>query len=445
MTGAAAERREPAGAIRTLREMPLATRALILGMFVNRLGSFLQVFLVLYVSSHGYTAREAGLALAAYGAGGIAGGLLGGWAADLVGSKATIVWSSVATAAGTIAVFHAPSYPMLLASVILTGALAQAYRPASAAMLAELTPSARYTMVFAVYRLATNLGTTGGPLLGALLYSVSLAAMFYVEALVLVAFAVAARLVLPASVASRAPKAEAEAVSEPTSGAFAIVRDTRFLLFLLGCCLISIVYVQYLAVLPLDVRDRGWSTGTYGVLVAMNGLIVALCEVPMTRFSQHWRPRTALLANAALIGAGMTLYGVHAGFAGLVVATAVWSFGETVGAPTMFSYPAHIAPPGLRGRYLGALSAVIGIAFAVGPAVGTASWSRFGGRVWLLTGVVTLAALAALAAGVRGGRIGQAEPADVDTAAALDAVSYDVVAAGAGASRPAEGVAGAEP
>ena len=39
-----------AGILATLRESPRAVKALLVGIFVNRLGTFMQVFLVLFLS-----------------------------------------------------------------------------------------------------------------------------------------------------------------------------------------------------------------------------------------------------------------------------------------------------------------------------------------------------------------------------------------------------------
>jgi biotin carboxylase len=86
--------------------------------------------------------------------------------------------------------------------------------------------------------------------------------------------------------------------------------------------------------------------------------------------------------------------------AGLYISTLVWSLGEIIGAPTFFSYPARIAPEGLRGRYLGASGAMMSLAFAIGPAVGTPLWSAMGSSFWLVCGLVCAVAVAAVYVGV---------------------------------------------
>ena len=56
------------GVLATLRGASAPVRALLVGVLLNRLGRFLQVYLVLFLTARGFSAPEAGLALGAYGA-----------------------------------------------------------------------------------------------------------------------------------------------------------------------------------------------------------------------------------------------------------------------------------------------------------------------------------------------------------------------------------------
>ena len=60
---------EGLGAIATWRQTSVTSKALLFGVFVNRLGAFLQIFLVLFMTHRGFTAGQAGFALGVYGAG----------------------------------------------------------------------------------------------------------------------------------------------------------------------------------------------------------------------------------------------------------------------------------------------------------------------------------------------------------------------------------------
>ncbi|MGG8406921.1 MFS transporter, partial [Streptomyces sp. 12297] len=188
---------EAAGVLLTWREAPLPVKAVIAGIMVNRLGGFLQVFLVLYMVAGGYPEVRAGFALAAHGAGAVAGILLGGWLVGRIGVRASIVSSMTANAALTAALLYAGSYPVMLLLAAGTGAASQVYRPASAELVSRLTGEERRVMVFAMYRLATNIGTTAAPLIGAALVAHSYTLLFWAEAAAALAVAVFAARILP--------------------------------------------------------------------------------------------------------------------------------------------------------------------------------------------------------------------------------------------------------
>ncbi|KAA2255935.1 MFS transporter [Solihabitans fulvus] len=411
------------GVWQTFRETPASVRALLLGSLINRLGAYLQIFLVLYLVHVGYSAGQAGWALGMFGAGGILGGFLGGWLVDRIGPRDTIAVSSAAAGVLTVGVLYAPNYPSVLVLVVLIGAGNQAFRPASAASFAEHTPRGRYVMVFAMQRLAINAGATFGPLLGALIVKVSYGGLFWVEGGVTAGLAVLALVVLPADRAPARDKDTATDTATATVTATAaasvsaegtvadgtraargrMLADWRFLLFLLGAFLSSAVYIQCVSTLPLQVSALGMSTAVYGVLATVNGIVVALFELPLTKITQHWSARPPVIGGFALIGIGMSLYSVSSGMVGLVLVTIVWSAGEILSTPTMFAYPAKIAPDRERGRYLGACGAVIGASFAIGPILGTFGWNRFGHTIWQFCLIVSAAAILAGFFGIQRG------------------------------------------
>lgn len=382
------------GVFLVYRELPASAKMLLFGMFINRLGAFLPFFLVLYMTSTGYPAGQAGVALSAYGAGSIAGNTLGGWLTDRIGHRRTIMTASAAAGLATTAIIYAPNLYVLMVLVASAGALGAAYRPASSALLASTVSTSRYTMVFAIYRMAMSLGTIGGPLVGAALVAINFGALFWVEGLVLVAFALAACALLPSDQVIQ------KEAAGTVAGSGTIFTDYRFLLFLLSVFSLSVVYFQHVSTLPLYIVGHGHSMTFYATLVTINAITVTFLELPMTKVVQHWSPRVALAVNYTLIGIGLAMYAAPWGTIWILVATAVWSLGEIIGAPTFFSYPAKVAPDGMKGRYLGASGAMLGLAFAAGPAIGLPVWTLLGDSFWLVCGLVCVLSVAAMAVGV---------------------------------------------
>lgn len=376
-----------AGILRTFRESPFAVKALLFGVLVNKLGAFLQVFLVLFATSRGFSDVQGGVALGAYGVGSVLGVLLGGSFTDRIGARLTIVAGMSGTAVLLVGVLYVRSFPLLLLSVGLVGAISQVYRPAAAAVMSELMPRERQVMVFAMYRLALNAGTTAAPLLGAALLSVSYNLLFWGEAVAALAYAVVALVALP-----RRPIA-VPGKERPTSGYGAVLQDRRYLAYLVAMLLNAAVYMQYLSTLPLTVRDAGYDTFWYGVLVAINGAMVIAFELLVTKVVQSWQIRRVLTVGFTLLGTGMALYALPGGLAVLVAATLIWTTAEIIEGPTMFAYPAMAGPAATRGRYLGAAHAMFGIGSAIGPIAGVALWTGIGSTAWVVFGLVSVLAL----------------------------------------------------
>ncbi|HEY8132931.1 MAG TPA: MFS transporter, partial [Thermoanaerobaculia bacterium] len=121
-----------------LRALPAPAWILFGGTFINRFGTFVMPFLVLYLTRSGYTIAQAGLAVGAYGGGHIIASMLGGHLADRIGRRNTIALSMFASAAAMLALSQARTFVPILILTCLTGTAAELYRPASSALLIDL-------------------------------------------------------------------------------------------------------------------------------------------------------------------------------------------------------------------------------------------------------------------------------------------------------------------
>src|ERR1700683_3428528 len=117
--------REPpktAGVWRTLRETPLSAHVVLVGIFINQIAAFVQLFLVLFLTAKGFTAEQAGIALGFYSVGAIIGTFGGGALADLLGPRWTIVVSTGTQGLFTfsLTLFHS-LVPICVAAGVLGG------------------------------------------------------------------------------------------------------------------------------------------------------------------------------------------------------------------------------------------------------------------------------------------------------------------------------------
>jgi MFS family permease len=397
----------------SIRAMPRVAWVLFAGSFVNRLGTFVLPFTTLYLTTvRHYSAPEAGVAIAAYGLGGLTAQAVGGLIADRLGRRNAISISMFGAAALTVALWQATSLAAIYPLMVGLGASAELYRPASGALIADLLPSDQRVTAFTLYRLAVNIGWAAGLALGGIIIEHSTAALFLGDAATSLAFGVISLVALPHGTRT----AKHEEAHLPTARR-SILDDRGFLLFLGAVLFSAIVYSQNASTFPLHLHDAGHRPSTFGLLQALNGVLIVVFELPIIAWTQR-HARTSMIAlGQGLIGLGFFTLLVAERTPLLVAMVIIWSLGEMIESPVAATFAADRAPARARGRYQSAYGGMFGIAWMLGPVIGTTVFSREPDALWIGCGVFgVVAAALALSAG-RQPIPGHDEPVPVTAAA----------------------------
>ncbi len=375
--------------------MPRTAWILFGGSFINRFGTFVLPFLVLYLRDLGYSAPQAGIAVAMYGVGGIGAVSIGGLLADRIGRRNSVALSMFGSAASTLALSQASTLGMILPLTALVGLFAELYRPASSALIADLIPAEQRVTAFALYRLAVNAGWAFGPAIGGLMASRSFFVLFAADAATSVAFGVVSLIALPHGVRSaRVDERRGEATKS-------LLADRGLLLFLAAIFCAAVIYMQALTTFALHVTASRLSNETYGLLLSLNGVICVIAELPMSAWTQRHQAARMVALGSFLLGLGFFLVGFARTVPALVVCVFIYTFGEIIESPPASAFIAERSPEHLRGRYQAAFGMMFGMAAIVGPVAGTAVFHARPQAVWIACGALGLAS-AALA--MRAGR-----------------------------------------
>jgi MFS family permease len=156
--------------------------------------------------------------------------------------------------------------------------------------------------------------------------------------------------------------------------------------------LTATVYMQNATTFALQVRDLGFTPQVYGLLQAMNGVLVVIFELPVAAWAQH-RDRALLIAlGGLLVGAAFTSLTVVQALPGLLLMVVVWTFGEIVESPATSAFVADRAPEHARGRYQASLGMMFASSAIIGPLAGTAVFATSPTALWLGCGVISLGA-----------------------------------------------------
>jgi MFS family permease len=365
-----------------VRRLPRPVWILCGGSFVNRFGSFVAVFLILYLRDRGYSIAESGLVVGFYGIGNVLAAGAGGWVADRLGRRNAIAISMFSSAATLLLLSQARGLPLIIVLTTIAGLTGEMYRPASSALLTDLTPAGDRLPAFTLNRLAINLGFAVGPATAGLLAERSFFLIFLGDALTSAVFGVIALVALPEGVRTRSgEERRGEAIRT-------MLRDHAFALFLISSLLGAFVYFQGQTTFPLHVKESGLTDADYGLLISLNGIAIVLLEFPLVAILRRFPYRPVLALGSFLVGLGFALNAFANDLPALAVTVMIWTLGEIVYAPVASAYVADIAPEHLRGRYHGAWGLMWGLAFVLAPVIGAAIFAWNHDALWVLCGVL---------------------------------------------------------
>ena len=374
----------------SLRSLPRAAWFLFVGTFLNKFGGFVVPFLTLYLTSKGYSVGQAGLAVSAYGIGNLGASLLGGHLADRLGRRQTILLSMFSGAAMMLLLSQAHTFGLILVLVVLTGLTNEFYRPASQALLADVVPPGHRMTAFAALRVSFNAGFAFGPATAGLLAAWGYIWLFTGDAATSVLYGLVAMLALPRSTANIQKNAS-------WSEALTVVRrDHRLHQLLLASFAIGLVFFQLGSTYGLHVTSLGFSPAVYGAVVSFNGALIVFCELPLTRLRRRFPARRTMAVGYLVCATGYVLNAFAHTIPALVLCMLVFTIGEMITLPTAVTYLANLAPPHMRGRYMGVSGVTWAMALILGPVGGLKLFAWSPAVYWITCGGVGVFAAAVI-------------------------------------------------
>ena len=392
--------------------LPREVQLLQLGGLLNAFGNGLVVpFLLIYLhNERGIGLGIAGLILATNAAVSLISGPVGGVLVDRVGGKAMLTTALGFLALGFVGyAFVQSPWQGFLASAV-TGIGNGFFWPAQSTLLAGLTTRAQRSATFAMQRVVMNLGIGLGGVAGGFIASESFQALFILDALTFVAYAVVLTIFVPDPARQRERP-------ERTGSYRTVFRHKVFVaLMALANALYIGAGMAQLEILPAYAKNEaGVSVRGIGWLFFINTIVIVLLQLPTTRLAEG-RRRIPLLALLGAVSAaawllvpisGLWLTGAAA-FALLAVAVAVFALGECLHGAVQPALVVDLADPSLLGRYMATSALSWQVGFMVGPAVGGALLAASPTGLWLvmasvlfLGGLATLALERGLPAGLR--------------------------------------------
>lgn len=252
---------------------------------------------------------------------------------------------------------------------------------------------------YSIYYTLVNVGGTAGPYVASWVHEhISVENVFRVAALsVFVMFFVVLTFFKEPR---RSGEAAAATIGEVLRNFVTVLRNLRFLLFLLIFSGYWIVFWQQYIALPLYIHGYIDPHAKVELILITDALTVISFQLLVSYLTRKVPAFRAITAGALITSLGWLIVAAHPAVWTVVLSLFVVAVGEITQSPRYYEYVSRLAPPGQQGTYMGFAFLPIGIGSLLGGWLGGTLTHHFGEvthqpeRIWwAVTGVGVLTAL----------------------------------------------------
>ncbi|EMF06251.1 multidrug efflux MFS transporter MdtH [Serratia marcescens] len=322
-------------------------------------------------------------------------GIFGGAIADRFGAKPMIVTGMLLRAAGFATMAMADAPWMLWFSCALSALGGTLFDPPRTALVIKLTRPHERGRFFSLLMMQDSAGAVVGALIGSWLLQYDFHFVCWVGAAIFVLAAGWNAWLLPAYRIStvRVPMKE---------GMLRVVRDRRFLTYVLTLTGYYMLAVQVMLMLPIVVNEIAGSPAAVKWMYAIEAALSLSLLYPLARWGEkHFRLEQRLMAGLLLMTLSLLPIGLATSLQGVFTLICCFYLGSIIAEPARETLSASLADPRARGSYMGFSRLGLALGGALGYTGG--GWMYDTGRTmnmpelpWLLLGAVGFATLLAL-------------------------------------------------
>lgn len=367
------------------------TWLLSLVILVNRCGYMAVPFMSMYITQSLHRSIEdAGLIITLFGVGSVLGAMAGGYLTDKLGFQPVQIGSLVLSGVFFVLFGFVTDFTWLCFLIVILSFFVEAFKPANQTAIAAYSTPENLIRSYALNRLATNVGFGFGTGVGGLLAAIDYHLLFWVDGVVYVLAGILIVILLP----KRKRIVKTELPESSQTGAGSPWRDGFFVRFLVMVTLYMFCFVMLFRLVPVYWKEEmGIGESTIGILLGMNGLIIAVFEMILVQNLANRKPDYFYMVAGPVFSAVAFLALVIPEILPVVLAVAtvlLFTVGEMLAFPYLSTFVMNRASDLNRGKYSAAYSVAQATAQIIGPVVGAYVAGHWGySALWILLIVIS--------------------------------------------------------
>ncbi|MEO8413734.1 MAG: MFS transporter [Ginsengibacter sp.] len=361
-------------------------------MLVNRSGTMVIPFMTMYLTQHyGFTIAKAGFVMSLFGLGAVAGSLIGGKLVDKVGYYYVQVIALLGGGTLFIVLGQMHSFRNICIATFILAIMNESFRPANTVAIAHYSKEQNRTRSYSLNRLAINLGWALGGAMGGIIASFNYNLLFWVDGITnLLAAGLLYITLSPKRNSATEVKAKGQLIIKNSA-----YKDRTYLSFVALVFLFAVCFFQLFTTIPVFFKENFHLSVLFiGLVMAMNGLIIALFEMMIIFSLEGRRPVLHFISGGVLLVCLAFLFlnipNVNHGMIA-VVSMLILTFGEILAMPFMNAYWIGRTVQNNRGQYAALYSVAWASAQTIGPYAGSLVAEHAGYKMlWFFVGGICL-------------------------------------------------------
>lgn len=240
----------------------------------------------------------------------------------------------------------------MILALLVTAIGGSLIKPSIVGTVARTTTPETKAFGYSIYYTLVNLGGAIGPILALQVReSKGISYVLVMSSITSLALVVATLLFFrePARPADAAPP---KSMAGVVADMFLVLRDLRFVSFLVIFSGFWAMFWHIFYALPFYVRDV-LNFGKFEIIETVDAWTIILVTVPMTALAKKLSPMVAMTTGFLLASASWFVMGAFPTLTMTIVAIAVFAIGEATQAPRYYEYVADLAPKEQIGIYMG--------------------------------------------------------------------------------------------